>query len=278
MYSKRSLIIVGVCFVVLMVVFAFADLGISKAIFNIESLYGRFFEAFGEFPATVVGSLSLGILLFNLKSTGAKGVIFKILCGVFLLFSAFMGGFMLMHYLVEGLSIWNIIIFVVLTVCAVLAGMKVKGLSPERREMFRRVACVGLWLFVLAMVVINIIKPIWGRVRFREMQEPFDMFTVWLVPQFGRFSDFIDPKSFPSGHTGNSAVVFIITLFPLLFDKLKDKKVLLTVAAFAWTFMVAISRIIMGAHFASDVLMGGAITFACFLLLCKICKVDSREV
>ncbi len=278
MYSKKSLTITGVVIAVLMVIFAFTDLGISKAIFDIESPYGKFFEAVGEFPATVIGALSLGILFFNLKSTGVKGIIFKLLCGFFMIMSAFMGGFMMMHYLVDGFTVWNAIIPIILGACAILAGLKVKSLSPERREAFRRVACVGLWLFVLAMVLINIIKPIWGRVRFREMKEPFDMFTAWFIPQFNRFSAYEDPKSFPSGHTGNSAVIFVITLLPLLFDKLKDKKVLFTVIAFAWTFMVAISRIIMGAHFASDVTMGGTITFVCFILLCKAFKVDSKSV
>ncbi len=278
MFSKKTIYTYLIGFGVLMVVFAFTDLAISKALFNIESPFGRFFESFGEVPSSLTGALACGILLFNIKSTGGKGVAIRIPVALGLVFGAFSSGMFTTMYLLENFLPVAICVMLVVVGASIFAGIRVKRLSPEKREAFRRVAIVGAWLFFLAVLVINIIKPLWGRVRFREMAEPFENYTRWFFPQLFKFRGVVeDPGSFPSGHTANAAVIFIITLFPLLFDKLKDKKVLLTVIAAVWTILVALSRIVMGAHFASDVLMGATVSLCIFMLLCRKCKVSELK-
>ena len=67
-----------------------------------------------------------------------------------------------------------------------------------------------------------------------------------------------DFKSFPSGHTSNS--IMNITLFPalgLVYPKLKDKSMLLLVMGILVGIAVLLSRMVLGAHFLSDVSCGG---------------------
>src|SRR5699024_2804419 len=119
---------------------------------------------------------------------------------------------------------------------------------------------------------------IWGRVRFREMDESYDAFTTWFIPQFEKYQElFDDPASFPSGHTSNATVIMMIIFLPVLFEKFKGKDKLLYTTAIAWIGLVAVSRIVMGAHFASDVTMGAAVSFCCLFAMCKLFKIKELK-
>ena len=270
--KKWTIVLLGV-FVVLMGIFTFTDLQISQTLFNIQSPLGQFFEAFGEFPNVAFGALGFGILLFNHKSKKALGVIIGIWCCIMFALNSFLSGYMPMHYLMDGFSPWIVVIAAVMLAVGLWSGLAVKKLEPQRRESFRRVAMVAIWHGYAATAIIQVLKQIWGRVRFRELMAPFADFTSWFLPQFGRFSMYKDPTSFPSGHTAGSAVVFVIILFPLLFPALRNKKPMLIAIASVWVVLVALSRIIMGAHFASDVTMGAALSLVAFAVICRIIKI-----
>ncbi|MGN1377919.1 MAG: phosphatase PAP2 family protein, partial [Dorea sp.] len=62
--------------------------------------------------------------------------------------------------------------------------------------------------------------------------------------------------SFPSGHAMNSAAVILLILFPEFIPGLQGKDNILRTIAYGWMIMVGYSRVMMGAHFASDVTVG----------------------
>ncbi len=79
-----------------------------------------------------------------------------------------------------------------------------------------------------------------------------------LIAKYGINKD--DFKSFPSGHTSNS--IMNITLFPalgLIYPKLKERLMLMFVMGLCVGIAVLLSRMILGAHFLSDVSCGGFI-------------------
>lgn len=272
MLKKGRSLLVTFVFGVLMILAYFIDLPLSKAIYHIKSPFGRFFEAFGEMPAVIVAVLSFGIILYTISSTGIMGWIYRGTSFVFLALFSFLSIVMPLHYLLEDIPVFIVLLGSIMVFCFVLfISKKVTRLPRKRQIKFRRVANLGISLFLASVVLINIVKLIWGRVRFREMSEPFDMFTAWFVPQFGNFQGvFEDPASFPSGHTANAAVLIIIVLLPYLFEKLKGKELALLIIALSWTGLVAVSRIIMGAHFVSDVTVGAFIVFYSFIFLKKL--------
>ena len=73
---------------------------------------------------------------------------------------------------------------------------------------------------------------------------------------FVHLADVTSP-SFPSGHAGNSAIVYL-TIATLLFPVVRDaaQRVLLLVAAIAIVTLVGISRVYLGVHWPSDVIAG----------------------
>lgn len=69
-------------------------------------------------------------------------------------------------------------------------------------------------------------------------------------------------KSFPSGHTCAAGMTYALIMLPdVLGIRNKGVRALCWIFPVAFTAVVAISRIVVGAHFFSDVLFGGTIAF-----------------
>lgn len=122
---------------------------------------------------------------------------------------------------------------------------------------------VALLYFVLVLVIMNSLKTVWGRMRFREMAEPAAEFTRWyqIVPRGGFDNRY---ASFPSGHSMNSAGVILLMLLPSMMPPLENKEKALHIFVYIWCAAVGISRVFMGAHFASDVTVGILLSLAIF--------------
>lgn len=90
-------------------------------------------------------------------------------------------------------------------------------------------------------------------------------------------------KSFPSGHTQSGSMIFcIIMLKDLLGIKSKKITAVLWTVSILWTGAVALSRIMVGAHFFSDVLVGGTIGFVSVIIareiiVCKCSHIKSLK-
>lgn len=123
-----------------------------------------------------------------------------------------------------------------------------------------------------------IIKEVFRRPRFRCVSDlsafyvPGAKYIDWWVPFRSEYlkidaalsptmgHDFISEgfKSFPSGHTSEAAVmIFGLPYLGLVIPKFKGKESILLLVGFAFTVVMAFSRITMGAHYLSDVSMGG---------------------
>ena len=56
-------------------------------------------------------------------------------------------------------------------------------------------------------------------------------------------------KSFPSGHSANSSILILLTLLPVIRPSLARRQTVLFCTGFGWALAVAVSRIVMGAHY-----------------------------
>lgn len=63
-------------------------------------------------------------------------------------------------------------------------------------------------------------------------------------------------KSFPSGHTANAATMLLLGIIPFLNPRYQRYKRCFLAVGFAWAALVAFSRIIMGAHYLTDTVVG----------------------
>ena len=86
--------------------------------------------------------------------------------------------------------------------------------------------------------------------------DSIDDFRYWYdIQPFAENEEF---KSFPSGHTANGMMMFAYIMF---IDKIKWIKSNVFIAfAVIWGIVIALSRVVLGAHFFTDVIVALYIT------------------
>ena len=110
-------------------------------------------------------------------------------------------------------------------------------------------------------IVVNILKPLFARARPREfLREEVTGFFHWPQVLTGHLSDY---NSFPSGHaaTALSAAVAIVFCLPQKYRWLR-------LPILAMGGVIAASRVMVSAHYASDVIIGALIGIWA-VVLCK---------
>ena len=264
--EKKELRCILIIAAILLMIGGFFDIEISHMVYNADSMYGKLFQAFAAFPAVLIASFcAMGIFVTNKKEKTIKsmsGNILSILLTIFLVYTAAtMPGWYLKGWKWIG-RVLAVFLFVV--------EYKAALYCKKRNETeFRKAATIGILLIAISFIVYNSLKFIWGRERYRHMIRigSFAGFSRWFQPHpLASGGEFM---SFPSGHSANAAVIIWITLIPRFLDTLKGKEPFLKVAAYLWILLSMFSRIVIGAHFLSDVTAGAFITLIIFYFLCK---------
>ncbi len=133
---------------------------------------------------------------------------------------------------------------------------------PEHlRKPLVLIALIGLCCYGVSSGIINLMKMLWGRVRFRDLTDGYEAFTAWYVVNGNTGA-----HSFPSGHTGSAGTTYFLMFLPFVSEKWQKRSALCFGAAFTYTTLVAATRLIMGAHYLSDVAVGGTVIFTCVLV------------
>ena len=259
----------------LMAVAAFYDLQISQAIGDMNNLFGTFFEVVGEAPSYLVLPFCAPIFFYNAKNFSDKR--FRIFMRVFGLVLSWLGYFMWIYagtkpgridvvYGIPGLTMFAVFGGFVGGALGLWVGSLIK---PQVMERLLKFAVFSLVFMVAALLVMQGLKMLWGRMRFRDMLAAgsYEGFTPWYVVNVGGTEETF--KSFPSGHTSSAANIFILAAACDVFPKLRSFKARAIINSFCAVFVmvVAVSRIVNCAHFLSDVLVGGYGTYLIFVLV-----------
>lgn len=262
--ERRIVFSVGI---LLLLLFTFTDLQISMAVAT-KPGWARVLEVIGEIPFTVLSITACALLVrFRTEKNKVLNLLSALGAGFLFFFLAYMGGFMTWNYLSDNLGevskIWIPVIGILMAAGAIWLASRV---PKSCRSKALRFAAVALLYFVVVLIVMNSLKTVWGRMRFREMTDPVVEFTRWyqIVPR-GGFDNVY--ASFPSGHSMNSAGVILLTLLPPMIPALAGKEKALHIFVYIWCAVVGISRVFMGAHFASDVTVGILLSLTIFEVL-----------
>ncbi len=151
---------------------------------------------------------------------------------------------------------------------------------------------------IVANIIIMLVKDPIGRMRFRAINSDVGQalinsgevngYTPWYIRNGQPDDSIIDLfvqkypgakdafKSFPSGHTCAAGMSYALIMLPdvVEFKHKKSAKIACWATPIAITMLVAISRIVVGAHYMSDVTFGGTLAFVSFILAREIfvCK------
>lgn len=250
-----------VLFAVLAVIFGIYDLRISQAIVNQESSFGRALEVLGVLVAPIFATLAgLTVMIFFIQEKNAPYRKWKMTFSCFVAAAGI--GYTL--YVFADFSLWQRIGYTIVTFFLYIAAAVLLFKAP-RSLLYElmRIAVVTLFYLVALLILVGALKLCWGRIRFRQLSD-FSQFTPWYKPR-----GFTGYASFPSGHTANATALYALTLFaPLI--KSRAGKAMCYIVPGVWIVTMAASRVLVGAHYASDVLFGAAISIALFYLVRRL--------
>ena len=269
------LVIVGLLLISSLTLFFFYDLEISKLLVN-ENPHFLFvlLAAIGEFPI-YIGPILFGLVYgFTNKEKWSK--LFSHFVGLLATYIActrLCNGILEEFYHSQFGLVQELLLTVASLITYVLLTMVVAHVDKSRLEKLRGVSLLGLLVSITSFSLVSGMKVLWGRMRFRSLSEGYSEYTNFLtINGISKLSLTDDYQSFPSGHTNSaSCVLILIPLFKILNNK-KWINLLVIGTTSIYTLVVGISRICVGAHYASDVLIGFSVFVISYLLVKYVLK------
>jgi membrane-associated phospholipid phosphatase len=247
--------------------FAFTDLNISKVLVNPQSGWAIFLEQYGELPGLLV--IIIGVFLFSMQLdyTSKLKLLFvglvlivggstTLLYLLFVVFRNITGSELFFYNNLYLIALCSLTISTLFLISGRVFGFKMSHAASVISKVIVMLAFYGYFVFI------QLIKIFWGRVRFRDLDALFLNFTEWYLP-----NGLNGHQSFPSGHAAMGWM--LLPLILLVISKNIFIKSLIIGVISIWATTVALSRIVIGAHYPSDVLFGSCFIILVFIILYK---------
>lgn len=276
-YKKKYCIIIGIVLLSLMIIGSFFDYQISQFLYNQNNVFGIFLASYGQLPAMLCFAVGGTLLLHMLDKHK------KIEMGLCYFFAVFLNLFAVLGITMDPmLYIQGMPIFVSLVIAIAIVGfidvLVYRVSKGASKETIKKIIILVLTVVFIELIVINIVKIPWARPRMRMISSRSDAsFQPWWIVGSQMKSQLMalgvaseEFKSFPSGHTANAACAMLLCVLPMLNTKLRGKEDLLFFVGVLFAFLVAFSRIIMGAHFVTDVVVGMSVSFIIQIIVVRI--------
>jgi membrane-associated phospholipid phosphatase len=243
--------------------FAFTDLQISISLFDTSYGWAKFLEKFGEAPGLIV--LYSGTFISLLYFLSSKKKLKLLYLPLLIIAATFLSSYSAAKVYLGVTGNYSIVqenkfylggVFLLLNLIAVyrLRNIKLQERVLEYAEKSVLLGFAGYLLFIQPL------KHIWGRIRFRDLDLLYNNFTPWFLP-----NGITGHESFPSGHAAMAWM--ILPLLILVSNKSKIIKSALLLIIIFWGLIVPVSRIVIGAHYPSDVLFGACIIIITYIII-----------
>ncbi|MDD7517682.1 phosphatase PAP2 family protein [Ruminococcus flavefaciens] len=280
-YYTRQLrlnILMLVLFGGLFITGTFLDKACAETIFRPDMTITKVITSMGVYPYHAAQVLFLGVLYertLHCKANKQVKMMLCTFCLVLMLILGFIGG----RSLTDRNNLGNIfptfvgnVPIIIIISSIMLYPLFLLGYFAAKKSDDKLLAERVLWfcaIMLIAYISMQILKNTFDRPRYRTVVLGYD--GVTFVPWYTHFPDAEkytamyslnadEFRSFPSGHSIFSNLSMCI--FPslaLLFPKLKDKQLQLFCAGFVFALIIMTSRMILGAHYLSDVSAGAVI-------------------
>ncbi len=161
-------------------------------------------------------------------------------------------------------SILTLLVWGCLTVFDRIRGRSVNGLvSRFLPPTFRNFALATILMNVVCRLTIVVLtKRYWGRVRFKDLTPDYADFTAWHV-----INGVTGNYSFMSGHAASAWMVLALNVVTRHSPPIIRSGTL--AISIGYGVLMAVSRVRIGAHYASDVLFASGICVTVFILTLK---------
>ena len=299
--EQRSLLMRGMgafaaVLVVMLGVGTFSDYQIAQAIYTPDNPLVIFVSSLGIFPLFYPVCFLLGVLAqrsFMSQKPKAQSVIGAIMC---VLFAVLMGALVMRSLLsirdgFGGMFGYEPSAFVRMGIGGVVGAVLCAlgfgaGKANDAKDLARSVLIVVVVL-VGSFIVLEIVKNFMQRPRPRLLFAGYE--GIEFCPWYNKFSgaeDFMTAngverdlfKSFPSGHSLQAAA-FLASFYglSLVYPGLRQKLGVALVVEIVFALTVMACRMILGAHFLSDVSTGALVSVIAFLVIMVLQKRWSQQ-
>ena len=287
MKKRFHFYIIGGVLLIGLILGSFFDLQINAALFNKTNVFGLIVSSFGMIPGYGCLSLLGGALFYiTLKRTDfqkwLKAILFVMSAAMFGISIYFLGKDVFSVNGFENKKLyWLGFVIMGVIMCGVFYLGTLLGKKNENPKMWIIILVLAAAIFMALVPGVTLFKSIMHRPRYRvAIYEGYSSFHNWWEP-CKDYKDVISAypsvltkeefKSFPSGHAGASMVGLISLSYLPLFNKNWMKhQTLLFYIAFGWGLVVMFARMLVGAHFLSDVCVGALLTVVFFYIANEI--------
>lgn len=284
---KRRWILIPVValFVVGLLIGSFFDLQINSAIYDRTNRFGLMFAAFGETPVyAFMGTIGFGFVMLtkDYKKWWQRVILITLGVAALAICTYFQGkhifdvnGFYNTSRAAKLMGYGAGLIIGLLGACAGYFLFVDMTVSPKQL----------LYILVFIALVIGVAtginqltKIFMSRPRFRFLANNdiiASSFKNWWesgksvrdswIGQTDAVTGLVitkeEFKSFPSGHMTNTmSLIAILPMLPVINSHIKIKQEIMVVIAVIWNLVLAFTRMLVGAHFLTDVSMGALFT------------------
>lgn len=276
------------CFAAALLIGTFADQTIAAVLYSPHNVIATLITTTGVFPFFSSGVLFLGVIFERLYDSGQRNPKRAALC-ITCAVAAFYTGFIGAAAFVSGDCLGGIIpsldrnipVILALTLLVELPifglGFKLAKRSDDALLLRRSLSLVIILL--VAFLMLRFTKNIFNRPRYRTVVLGYEgvSFVPWYVRSpnpsalMARYGlDKNEFSSFPSGHAILAmSTIYILYSLAWLFPTLESKRRQLRLAGFLFAVAIMLTRVVLGAHYLSDVAMG-AIIGLCLLLAYEV--------
>lgn len=266
--KRKNCIIVFCILCMSLLIGSFYDFQISKNLYDSHNLLGILCAGYGQLPAILCASISGLLLLKIAKSFKPIHKVMSIIAGTFLQMIGILAITIDSSTNIKELPLS--LAFLIACVIIAFSDFIILHLTHEADiDNMKKVIVLLLVTVCLELLVITVVKEVWSRPRMRMIVQMREVsFQPWWIignelkdhlMNFGVAAE--EFRSFPSGHTGNAACAILLTTLPFISTRFQGKENVLFWIGVGIAMIVALSRIIAGAHFLSDVTIGLTITF-----------------
>lgn len=239
---------------------SFFDIKISEMLYVKNEIFSSVIEAVCFFPIYMPA-----ILLFILLTEKTNKLFLKAIFTIISIIGDVIMLYVGLHYLekremvifpsylsIPALTLLSVAVFLYVT-------RLLKNASEETLKKLMYISIIGSIYLLWELLFAQSLKFLAGRPRFEEILNDSSLyFANWY--NFTRQGG----SSFPSGHTAQSCAIFLILFLPLLFRKYEKKTPVFMFSSALYVIVTALSRIILGKHFLSDV------SFSLFFMGCGL--------
>ena len=252
----------------LLVLGVFFDTAIDDKLFQPDNVMAKVMEYVGFFPPFVFVSSAFAVLFFLVKGEDKNRILKKTLLVAGAALSYFFFGFTGTETAFESILPR---LLVSLGAAVLLTPLTFLVFRRKSEETLKRLSIFLIFASIVAIVSslisINVLKYIWGRPRYREMIADGDYLLEAFTPWY-KINGFTlhGHHSFPSGHTAAASNLLVLCALEEVFPDAERRKGTVVFLVAIYIVAMAYSRMILGAHFLSDVAGGFLIAFLTYAI------------